>query len=304
MGTLKEIKKDFEREERLALQQSQGNVNYRGNSRGGNNRNNRSNPGDHRESSKRDSSYRSFDTPHREKQVARTDQDGFTEVLIKGHSNKSMSVLSSMHKTSQKSSNLTLVKEAKDSTKSEPLSEEKLKLRAVNMRKEFMQDSNKENLLLSMDETSNTPDAGKTIVQVNIDSAIDCKEEERIAIISMISLLFTNGKLTMADIEDPMGEMIEFADSFIVDSPRALHYIADMVAEFLQIKALDVLWLCKQTKKLTHCLDLIPEIIGLTVKALTRKFGPDNAKVIFIPHSNVIGDLIGKDAWNDIAGTL
>ena len=83
-----------------------------------------------------------------------------------------------------------------------------------------------------MDDLEHTPDAGFTIVQTNLDKAIDGKDVERKAIISMISILYTHKKITRDDIQKPLAEMVEFIDSFMIDSPNAMRYLGEMLAQF------------------------------------------------------------------------
>jgi len=128
--------------------------------------------------------------------------------------------------------------------------EEKLKLRAKNMRMEFMQDPNEKELIMSMDEVLGSPDAGKIIVQANIEYAIDCKDSERKAIIEIITILFTNGKVTVSDVRDPLADIVEFIDSYVIDSPGAFGYLGDMLSAFFHMEALGVNWLCDCTSKL------------------------------------------------------
>jgi hypothetical protein len=127
-------------------------------------------------------------------------------------------------------------------------SKEKLESRAKNMRDEFMNEGRDEKeLLLTMDENLGTPDAGKTIVQVYADIAMECKSPEREAMIDIIVILFKAGKLTKSDIEVPMADMVEFIDSYAVDSPGAVRFLGEMLAAFFQMKALDIKWLCEHT---------------------------------------------------------
>ena len=183
----------------------------------------------------------------------------------------------------------------------EPMNEDKLKLRAKNMRNEYMQENNQEELILSMDDLKATPNAGHVIVQASLDTAIDCKEAEREAIIAILSILYRNNKLTATDISAPFAEIVEFIDSFVVDSPRALEYLGDLMAEFLKIQALDVNWLCTQAKKLEEfSAHLIPSVIENCVKSSSNRFNVDFAKDKFGSATDAITGLIGVDKWTEI----
>ncbi len=328
--TLDEIKKDFEREERMAQMQSQQmNNSYRGgrnnrdrDNRGGRGGGNRRNDGDYRDD-RRNSNY---SAPRRQKERVepKVDKDGFVEVnksnrglggsrygssapkiLSRNNSNRD-----SKDKGKNRERDAKPTKAAPPPRRSpspppvptaEPLSEEKLKLKAKTMRAEYMEQPNEDDLFLTMDELQKHEGAARGIVQASVDAALDCKDEERAAIITIISLLFTNGKLTSEDIGGPFGDIIEFIDSFVVDSPRAMEYMGDMTAEFLHIKALDVAWLCTQAKKLEEfSAHLIPQVIDQCVKSIINRYSLDEAKIHFASASNELIGLLGQEKWNEI----
>ena len=59
------------------------------------------------------------------------------------------------------------------------------------------------------------------------------------------------------------------ASCFMIDSPNALCSLALMLSKFVQIKALNISWLCFQTEKLRQSsAKLIPEVIGKTMDFL------------------------------------
>ena len=68
--------------------------------------------------------------------------------------------------------------------------EDKLKNRAKSMRQEWMETKNEDDLLYSMDEVLNSPDAGKIIVGTNTEYAIKAKAPEHAAINEIIAILF------------------------------------------------------------------------------------------------------------------
>jgi len=174
------------------------------------------------------------------------------------------------------------------------------------MRAEFMADSNEDELVLTMNELSSTPNAGLTVVQINTDAAMDCKDAERDAIIEMLSILAEKGKLSRTDFETPMGELIEFIDSFVIDSPRAFKYLGDMLAEFLRVKVLDVPWMCRQCAKLK---ELDPDtksaerVVIETIESMKDidVVGADGAKSFFGSSSEAALDtLLGADRWSEL----
>ena len=183
----------------------------------------------------------------------------------------------------------------------EPMNEEKLKLRAKTMRTEYMEDPNEKELLLSMDETKGSPDAERIIVQTSLDAAVDCKDEERAAISQILSILYKNSRLTSEDIGPPFGEIIEFLDSFVCDSPQVSTYMGDIMAEFLHIGALDVNWLCEQTAKLKEFSShIIPSFLESCVTSSLARSGVEMTKSYFDSASGALNDLLG-DEWKDIA---
>jgi len=332
--TLSEIKQDFERDERRKEMESQqlnqgyrGNRDNRDNRRGDNRRGDNRRGGDYRNDG-RDHRDRDRDNrrgphpsanrsrPMKERVEPKVDKDGFTEIPRGGSSNTfssgprilskdSRSTSSRDHKSSrqqyEKPAPPPKADPAPAKPAAKPMSEEKLKLRAKTMRAEFMESNNKEELLLSMEDLKATPDAGRVIVQASVDAAIDCKDAERAAIITVLSTLYSNGKLTSDDISGPFGEIVEFIDSFVVDSPRAMDYVADLMAEFLHIKALNVGWLCEQAKKLEEfSAHLIPNLIECCVKSSVKRFSAAEAKIHFGGSTDALTKLIGAEKWSQI----
>jgi len=112
----------------------------------------------------------------------------------------------------------------------EILSEEKLKLRVDNMRKEWLQNKDEKELYLTADELLViNPGAGRTITRVNIDYvAADCKAAELKPIIEMIVHLHKNKKVSTPDIESAMADLVEFIDSFACDNPQVFHFVGEL----------------------------------------------------------------------------
>ncbi|EED88616.1 eukaryotic translation initiation factor, partial [Thalassiosira pseudonana CCMP1335] len=162
----------------------------------------------------------------------------------------------------------------------EVFTKEKLELRAKNMRNEFKEGHDEKELLMSMDEVLGSPDAGKTVVQVNVEYAIDCKAPERQALIEMIVILFKNGKLSKSDVQVPMLDMVEFIDSFVVDSPGAFGYLGEMLSAFLDVKTLDIAWLCDATSKVMNKSDQV-KVIDHAMKVMTANYGEGATRACF-----------------------
>lgn len=147
-----------------------------------------------------------------------------------------------------------------------------------------------------MDEVLGSPNAGKIIVQANLDHAIECKPPERAAIIEIISILFTNDKITSLDVQGPMKDIVEFIDSFLCDSPGVFGYVGDMLSTFLNIKALDVIWLCDATSKCLDNADKV-KVIDHTVQAFKSKYGDAATQACFggASETRALESLLGPD---------
>lgn len=186
----------------------------------------------------------------------------------------------------------------------EVFSKDKIESRAKNMRDEFMNEGRDEKeLLLTMDENlGGNADAGKIIVQLYADLAMDCKEPEREAMIEILVILYKAGKLTKSDIEVPMADMVEFVDSFAIDSPGAFGFLGEMLAPFFEMKVLDIKWLCENTAKLMKKDDqkkVIQEAIVETKKAC----GDGVARALFGGPNEVkaLEQLLGAGEFQAIA---
>ncbi len=182
-------------------------------------------------------------------------------------------------------------------------SKEKLESRAKNMRNEFMNEGRDEKeLLLTMDENLGTPDAGRTIVQLYTDSAMDCKAPEREAMIEIMVILYKAGKLTKSDIEMPMAELVEFVDSFAVDSPGAFGFLGEILAAFFQVKALNINWLCENTAKLMNKDDQ-KKVIREAIIKTKNAYGDGAGRACFGGPSEVkaLEQLLGAGEFQAIA---
>jgi hypothetical protein len=338
--TIEEIRKDFEREERRQAQQSQQMGGYRGGRGGGGggggggdrrdygSRDGRERHGDHRGDSSRRDLGGSLRASRQPKPPTQTDDDGFT-VIGRGSARAAPAVAPTRIATKPTPSKQqqTVVtpsptakpvlkpeqvdkKEQVDTSKPPPLTLEKLKSRINTMRNEFIQDSsNVEELMLTFDELAGTPDAVMTLVSMNADRIFDCKDEEREAISAIFTLLFEKGKLTKDDIRNGLAEIVEFIDSFILDSPRAYDYLVDLLSAMLKVKALDVAWLCEQCEKLK--LDPNPsglpeKVVRKTMEATKQKFGVNVMKSCFGGKDDGIrlARLLGDEKWNAIASEM
>jgi len=180
--------------------------------------------------------------------------------------------------------------------KGQVFTEEKLKIRAKSMRQEWMEYKNEEELLLSMDEVLDSPNAGNIIVQTNVEYAIEAKAPERAAINEIVAILFNKGRLTPAHVQESMVDLVEFIDSFVCDSPHAFEYVGEMLATFLNIKALNIPWLCEATSKCMNQPDKF-KVIDHALEAMKAKYGDGAARACFggSSESRALETLLGPD---------
>ena len=306
--TLDEIKRDFERDERLAQQQSQQmHNNYRGNGGRGNRSTGRGGGrggrGDYRDD--RRDQY-SSNRQRSQRQEIRPDKDGFTQVRRGGSAPMERSFNASTPKIlARKSNSDTRPKSTQPPKAPEPtpLTKEQLEKRVKGMKTEYVESKDVKELLLSMDELRTTPDAGKTLVQVNLDICVDCRDAERDAIFEMFITLYEKGKLTPSDIQPPLAEMIEFLGSFVADSPNIIKHLSGLVAEFINLKALDLAWVCEQTMKLQEFdSHVIPDVIENLIQALINKIGLNDAKSLVSQNESALSGLTDPQTWSKIRG--
>ena len=285
--TLDEIRKDAERDGHAQAQQPQPATGYRndgyggrgGGARGGGHRDIRVHGGDFRGDSGRgpgrgDTRGAGYDP--------RGSQTRGNEGRGHGHSSgKGLAPsMSSSRVAAPPVVSKILTPPASSERSGKELTKEKLELRAKNMRLEFMQDPSEKELLFSVDEVLGSPDAGRTIVQVNVEHAIECKAPERQSIIDMIVILYNNGKLTKSDVQTPMADIVEFIDSFVIDSPGAFGYLGEMLSAFFHMGALDVQWLCSCTGKLMDKADQ-SKVIAHTMQAMKKSYGDAETRSCF-----------------------
>jgi len=180
--------------------------------------------------------------------------------------------------------------------------EEKLKLRANNMRQEWIADKLEKELLMSMEEVLGSPNAGKIIVQTNIDYAADCKVSELAAIISMIVALYKARKVSNSDIETAMTDLVEFIDSFACDNPRIFDYVGDMFCAFANNNALTLDWLCDVASRVNDDSCKLKVIAG-AMKSVKSTFGDGAVRECFggASERSSLEKLLGAGKFKEIA---
>jgi hypothetical protein len=148
------------------------------------------------------------------------------------------------------------------------------------MRQEWiMETKNEDDLLYSMDEVLNSPDAGKIIVGTNTEYAIEAKAPEHAAINEIIAILFTKGRLQPKDVQSGMLDVVEFIDAFVCDSPHAFEYVGEMLATLLHIKALSIPWLYKAASNIANDPDKC-KLIDHALEAMS-KYGDEAVHFTF-----------------------
>jgi translation initiation factor 4G len=297
--TLEEIRKDVEIEERKQAQNSSRGGggggrggDFRGDARGG-----------------RQQSFPSSNRPRQPKQATHTDADGFTVIGVKPAA-PAPAPKSQTPKPAQSRTPLAVAKKSssggaaasKATNTPDPLSDEKLEKSIKSMRNDYVSDGGSmDELLLSMHEVSGTPGAGVKIVSLNVDRLMDCKDDERKAINSIIKILFEKKKITSDDVKNGFMDAIEFIDSFVMDSPRAYEYLGNLLGALLQIKAFDVEWLCEQLEKTKADPDTVAPV--KLVRYTITSAGP-SAKGSFSTAEKALVELLGADSWKAISQEL
>ena len=161
------------------------------------------------------------------------------------------------------------------------ISIEKLKLRANNMRTEWLQSKDEKELYLTADELLVTPGAGQTIAQVNIDyAAADCKAAELKPIIDMMVHLHKNKKISTPDIESAMADLVEFIDSFACENPQVFHYVGELFCAFANDNILTVDWLCDNANKIMGD-EFKYKVVEEAMKSVKSNYGQNAAMSCF-----------------------
>jgi translation initiation factor 4G len=309
--TIDEIRKDFEREERRQEQQSRmGGGGHRGGNRG-----------DRRDFNDRRDSRRDFGRS-RQPKPQQTDDDGFTTVS-KGAGKRMPAAPISIAKRPQsvkaapapKSPSKQAPRRAEpEPVKKDgpaPLDPKKLERRIATIRNEYMQDpANVEELLLSFDELTGTPDYGKNLVSVNCERVIDAKDAERNAIIDMLVLLVEKDRLSKEHVRTGLANFVEEVDMMVMDLPKVYEYVADMLSALLKAEALDVVWLCERAQKIKDDDMNAPgaheKLIRKTMEAMKSKYGADAVQSSFADNDSSLklASLLGADKWNEMASEI
>lgn len=285
--TIAEIREDVEREEQRQAQQSaqhsrggRGGGDYRSGGRGGCG-------GDYQ--SQRQSVNSIANRPRPQKTATRTDDDGFTTVIagraaLPSSSTSLATKAKEAHSPTAGETPVVAPVTSAETPSKEDLEriKDELERKIKSMRSDFVAaEGNVEELLVSWEEISGMPDAGKELVALNGDRMMDCKDNERQAIYKMISVLCEKGKLTKADVQNGLVDAIELIDSLVVDSPRAYEYLGDLLGEMLRIKMFDMSWLCNQlekTKSEEPDTKAPANLVRFALLALKKSAGADIAK--------------------------
>ena len=85
-----------------------------------------------------------------------------------------------------------------------------------------------------------------------------------------------------------------------------MQYIGDIVADFIHLGALDIVWLCDEAKKLMECdSHLIPGLIELTILSVIGRHGLNEARsTVGGNNTSKLIDLLGGEKWNEISENL
>lgn len=284
--TLDEIRKDAAREE----MQSQDNSYRGGGGRGGGSSDRRDRGGRGGSGDYRSGSYGSSSSSRRIMSKPTESSDGFTQVVGKGgrtgrpfdeptpSATKKTSSRSSAKSGSSSASASTSSKSSKSSksaksvpppavpetptpqpqpaqpsqsssSQAKPLTKDKLEHLIKNMRIEYHANKLEEDLLYSFEKVSGAPDVGSQIVRLNSDYYLESKADEKVTIESMFLKLYEHKKLTSTDFS-PVGELVEFVGSFVIDFPDAYESLGKLVAVLIKADIVTRKWFCTQCEKL------------------------------------------------------
>ncbi|KAL3927717.1 MAG: hypothetical protein SGARI_005247, partial [Bacillariaceae sp.] len=311
--TLEEIRKDFERDEARAAQQSaqlhSGHSGYRGGGgRGG---------GDYRNQGRGGGGGGSRQQ-RQSRPVAQTDDDGFTSVVGGGGGGRRGGGSSLAQAASQPNRILSrpnqgggggaggfsALADAGGKPRPEPLDKDKFERRVKTILSEYIQDpSNISELMLAMEELTGTEKYGETFVSVSADHIIDCKENERQATYEMMGILVEKKQITPNDVKAGLADLVEFIDSYVCDDPRAYEYLGNMLATMIRTRAIDMSWVAEQAEK-TKLSDptAAEKIIRGLVNAIKndKRGGADAVKNAFGPHQDAMNKLLGASTWDAV----
>ena len=293
--TLEEIRKDVEREERRQAMAGRGG--------GGNDRRVGQRSNDSR-GPKQVISRKPVQKP-----AAQTDSDGFTTIV----SNKSS--FSNLRTAAKPQSKAKLEPVAATPSvfsalsddhngpqKPAPLSEDELKRKIKGMISDYMFDGGSEKeLMLSMDELSHTPNAGMQIITQTTDIVMDCRDDERTAIFSIIPKLVAMKRIQPSEVKEGLADPIEFFDSTLLDCPRGCEYLGELLANFLLLEVVDVPWLCDQLEKISD--KQVPaKVIRETMGRVKRISDLDTARQIFgATNESELTKLLGEESYNALS---
>lgn len=304
--TLEEIRKDVEQEQRQQAQQSQQMGGHRGAGRGSDFR---SGGGDFRA---KGPAFGAANRPVKPKPSVQADEDGFTLIGRGVTAAAAKPQAPAPSRVSPKP--VVAAAESESTTSAEPeldkktipaLSRDVLERRINSMRNEYLQDpTNLDDLFLSMEEISGTPNANSTLLEKTGDKLMDCKDSERTVIVDMVRILYENEKITKDDVQEGFAGLIEFIDSVVPDCPKAYEYLGDLLSMLLQLKAIDITWLCAQSEKAKQEEpNAAMKVIKATVEAMRKTYGADAVKSAFGGSSagEALSELLGADVWHAIA---
>jgi len=318
--TLDEIRKDAEREERAAQAASAANNNNRGNydNRGGN----RGNQRDYRggQDNRRHSTYGSNNRQGGDRQGGggyrgggggggggygdnrrssynqpAADADGFTPVGTKvggrGGYAVSPAVVAAPTRVLSKPP-------ATSGSLPRALTGEKLSNRCKNIRQEYLADTNQSELLLSMDELANSPDAYKIFVEKTVENILDGRDTERPTSIRMLVIVAQKGKIAPKDFEAGILSLLEFINDLKVDIPRVYDYFADIFSALFKVRAVSAAWFLASIKKHMTKKD------AFTLLSMTNsKMSPVDARSFLSPMEKAIADIVGSPELERLRST-
>jgi hypothetical protein len=133
---------------------------------------------------------------------------------------------------------------------------------------------------------------------------MECKDNERKAIMAMFTILVEKGKLSSSDVKNGLLDTIEFIDSSVYDAPKAYEYLGEMLCAMFLVKVIDVDWLCEQCEKTKASLAENPDkIVKALAKAIEAAKGKDGVKEILGSQAKSLETLFG-DKWGEVSKAI
>lgn len=187
-----------------------------------------------------------------------------------------------------------------------PMTIHEIEQYSQSIKNEFMQTGDKEKIMVSMDRMKTTPDAALVFVQlcVKYSTGHRCKDNEREAIISILSILYKNKNLTSGDITGGFGCFFKDFGFYVRRESRAMEYMCNIITELLHLEAIDIKLLCEflelpEDNLFSHSSK--EHLIDMCVAFVISRYNIVEAKKHFIKASDTLVRSLGAGTWRKIS---